>query len=234
MSSGIAGSSASTPNLLYDGNWSSGVGADTSTNPKQWAVINGGAVSIYEEAMYWNISSSSSTTYTGILNNTPTLLGNVTGLTAGDNWSCSAQAISTTNTSVWNTSANVTVTGAPDLNCTLQTGIYSVIFQPVLALPCPATANNVYPVNQSSPNGLYLCTNNGTGSGTLQAKTNQTDTGIIKVVSTDYFVTQNITLTTNYQDLKTLAAGASTNVSRYNNYSTCLIPLSNTTFYIRT
>jgi hypothetical protein len=55
------------------------------------------------------VSSASSTTYIGILNNTPTLLGNVTGLTAGDNWSCSVQAISTTNSSVWNTSANVTV-----------------------------------------------------------------------------------------------------------------------------
>lgn len=138
-------------------------------------------------------------------------------------------------TSKGNDSGPGTIT-SPDLSCVFAPTVLAVIFQPTLPLPCPATANNVYPVNQSNPAGLYQCTNNGTGSGTLQMKVNQTDANIVKVGSCDYF-THNLTLNSTYQDLTgscaTLAAGATINVSRYNNYSTCVIPRSNMSIHIR-
>lgn len=60
--------------------------------------------------------------YTGIANNTATLLGNLTAggnFSKGDIMSCAAQAVGT-NTSVWNTSADVTILNSNPVNATIS------------------------------------------------------------------------------------------------------------------
>jgi hypothetical protein len=169
--------------------------------------------------MYWNVSTTS-TTYTGILNNTPTLLGNVTGLVAGDNWSCSAQAISTTNTSVWNTSANVTILGLPDTNVSIWNGTGWAPFNATnkISFRCNGDLTPPFycqPRNQDNESAqpIFLVVNNGTAASTAQSfKINVTLTNMNMIGGTSVSASSAVVLIANtYVSYSTssLAVGAS-------------------------
>lgn len=126
---------------------------------------------------------------------------------------------------------------APDINCTFQTNINAIIFQPHFTWNASSgrfsnISNNVYPVNQSAGSGVYRCTNNGSIVGTMQIALNGTYPNVLTVASIDNFTT-NIVANQTPQDMQTLAAGASTNVSFYRNYSTTVFKYVNESITIR-
>ena len=157
--------------------------------------------------------------YTNNTNMTVATLYYAGNTSANDNWSCKVFVFDSQNYSVANLSANVTITssGNPDLNCILQTGITSIIFHP--SFGTGVSANLVYPVNQTNPNGTYSCTNNGTGNGNIYAMLNDTLTNVSMVASCDYFSSSNLNLTISNQSLCALSSGQQKNISFYRNYT---------------
>jgi hypothetical protein len=98
--------------------------------------------------------------YTGLVNNTATLVGNITSgnLSAGANWSCRARAMNGTNISAWNMSANVTIASPAIILLNLTYPANGTNFGPgqcwLLAI-----ANLTYPggaVNKTASASLYI------------------------------------------------------------------------------
>ncbi|MFA5158091.1 MAG: glycine-rich domain-containing protein [Patescibacteria group bacterium] len=105
----------------------------------------------------------------------------------------------------------------PSLNCTFSSNVTKISFKPFFGVN--NTASLVYPVNQTDPGGVLTCTNNGTASGTVQAKLNDTYDFVDEVASCDYFSTQAVLLNSSLKDICSITVNSTKNISLYRNYT---------------
>jgi hypothetical protein len=201
-------------------------------------ITDNGGFGVYNVTFNWFQNGTNQTAWAGtaiVTNATNALVNSLSYLNvlAGDNYSCSISAANGSANSGWVSSLNDTEPN-PILNCTLNTGIHSVVFQPHFTWNSSSgvfsnVSNYVYPVNQTR--GTYVCNNTGTGYGFLEANLSGSYPDVVTAASADNFTTVYV-LNTSLQIISALNGGSSVNVSFYRNYSTMVLLNRNITLHI--